>query len=184
MAGQVVWGRFERKLIEVGGARDVQRHLLVPGRRGRALRGLRRRALRQHDDLGADLHAIVEIGHVVIGETDAAARHLLADGGRVVGAVDAIFGAAEIHGARAMYLGGTEYRIHGTNDPTTIGKQVSSGCIRLTNDDVTDLYNRVQVGAKVIVLPQSAPAQTAQRAPTPSRNEQVSLNVTRSSNLY
>ena len=58
-------------------------------------------------------------------------------------------------GARAMYLGGTEYRIHGTNDPTTIGKQVSSGCIRLTNDDVIDLYNRVQVGTKVIVLPQA-----------------------------
>src|SRR5665811_1255629 len=60
-------------------------------------------------------------------------------------------------GARAMYLGGTVYRIHSTNDPTTIGKHVSSGCIRLTNDDVTDLYNRVQVGAKVIVLPQAAP---------------------------
>jgi lipoprotein-anchoring transpeptidase ErfK/SrfK len=83
-------------------------------------------------------------------------------------------------GARAMYLGGTEYRIHGTNDPTTIGKQVSSGCIRLTNDDVTDLYNRVQVGAKVIVLPQNAPAQTAQRAPA---NERVSSNAAPSS-LY
>jgi lipoprotein-anchoring transpeptidase ErfK/SrfK len=56
-------------------------------------------------------------------------------------------------GARAMYIGGTEYRIHGTNDPTTIGKQVSSGCIRLTNDNVIDLYNRVKIGAKVIVLP-------------------------------
>ena len=87
-------------------------------------------------------------------------------------------------GARAMYLGGTEYRIHGTNDPTTIGKQVSSGCIRLTNDDVIDLYNRVQVGAKVVVLPQSAPAQTAQRAPAHSKNDQVSLNVTRSPDLY
>jgi lipoprotein-anchoring transpeptidase ErfK/SrfK len=63
-------------------------------------------------------------------------------------------------GARAMYLGGTEYRIHGTNDPTTIGKQVSSGCIRLTNDDVINLYNRVQVGAKVIVLPQVQVAQS------------------------
>jgi len=57
-------------------------------------------------------------------------------------------------GARAMYIGGTEYRIHGTNDPTTIGKHVSSGCIRMTNDNVTDLYTRVQVGAKVVVLPQ------------------------------
>jgi len=56
-------------------------------------------------------------------------------------------------GARAMYLGSTEYRIHGTNDPTTIGKHVSSGCIRLTNEDVEDLYSRVQIGAKVIVLP-------------------------------
>ena len=56
-------------------------------------------------------------------------------------------------GARALYIAGTQFRIHGTNDPTTIGKHVSSGCIRLTNDDVIDLYNRVKVGAKVIVLP-------------------------------
>src|SRR3954463_5522729 len=56
-------------------------------------------------------------------------------------------------GARAMYLGGTVYRIHGTNAPDTIGKHVSSGCIRLTNDDVADLYSRVNVGTKVIVLP-------------------------------
>jgi hypothetical protein len=58
-------------------------------------------------------------------------------------------------GARAMYLGASQYRIHGTNDPTTIGKFVSSGCIRLTNEDVEDLFNRVQVGAKVIVLPKN-----------------------------
>jgi lipoprotein-anchoring transpeptidase ErfK/SrfK len=57
-------------------------------------------------------------------------------------------------GARAMYLGGTEYRIHGTNNPATIGHQVSSGCIRLTNEDVSDLYERVKVGTKVVVLPQ------------------------------
>ncbi|MDU6373936.1 MAG: L,D-transpeptidase [Bradyrhizobium sp.] len=56
-------------------------------------------------------------------------------------------------GARAMYLGGTIYRIHGTNQPATIGTHVSSGCIRLTNQDVIDLYARVNVGAKVIVLP-------------------------------
>jgi lipoprotein-anchoring transpeptidase ErfK/SrfK len=56
-------------------------------------------------------------------------------------------------GARAMYLGGTIYRIHGTNAPGTIGTQVSSGCIRLTNEDVADLYSRVNVGIKVIVLP-------------------------------
>jgi len=55
-------------------------------------------------------------------------------------------------GARAIYIGGTDYRIHGTNDPTSIGKYASSGCIRLINDDVIDLYNRVTLGAKVIVL--------------------------------
>jgi lipoprotein-anchoring transpeptidase ErfK/SrfK len=60
-------------------------------------------------------------------------------------------------GARAMYLGTSQYRIHGTNDPTTIGKFVSSGCIRLTNEDVVDLFNRVDVGAKVVVLPKRAP---------------------------
>ncbi|QIO31738.1 L,D-transpeptidase [Bradyrhizobium sp. 1(2017)] len=65
-------------------------------------------------------------------------------------------------GARAMYLGDTEYRIHGTNNPATIGKRVSSGCIRLTNDDVTDLYERVKVGAKVIVLPASAARRPSQ----------------------
>jgi lipoprotein-anchoring transpeptidase ErfK/SrfK len=56
-------------------------------------------------------------------------------------------------GARAMYLGGSVYRIHGTNDPSTIGHRVSSGCIRLTNEDVSDLYARVNVGTKVVVLP-------------------------------
>src|SRR6185295_7143442 len=60
-------------------------------------------------------------------------------------------------GARAMYLGTSQYRIHGTNDPTTIGKFVSSGCIRLTNEDVADLFSRVDVGTKVVVLPKSAP---------------------------
>src|SRR5262245_49765798 len=60
-------------------------------------------------------------------------------------------------GARAMYLGTSQYRIHGTNDPSTIGKFVSSGCIRLTNEDVTDLFSRVEVGAKVVVLPKNAP---------------------------
>lgn len=55
-------------------------------------------------------------------------------------------------GARAMYIGGTMYRIHGSNEPDTIGQAVSSGCIRMTNDDVTDLYARVSVGAKVVVL--------------------------------
>ena len=55
-------------------------------------------------------------------------------------------------GARAMYIGTSEYRIHGSNEPDTIGQAVSSGCIRMTNDDVTDLYERVKVGAKVVVL--------------------------------
>jgi lipoprotein-anchoring transpeptidase ErfK/SrfK len=54
-------------------------------------------------------------------------------------------------GARAMYLGNTVYRIHGTNAPETIGQAVSSGCFRLVNDDVSDLYDRVPVGTKVIV---------------------------------
>ena len=54
-------------------------------------------------------------------------------------------------GARALYLGSSEYRIHGSNEPDTIGQAVSSGCIRMTNDDVKDLYERVRVGAKVIV---------------------------------
>jgi lipoprotein-anchoring transpeptidase ErfK/SrfK len=79
-------------------------------------------------------------------------------------------------GARAMYLGETEYRIHGTNKPDTIGKRVSSGCIRLTNEDVVDLYDRVKIGAKVIVLPttvarrppQGAPGDAAFRLPDPA----------------
>ena len=54
-------------------------------------------------------------------------------------------------GARAMYLGNTVYRIHGTNAPETIGQAVSSGCFRLVNDDAADLYDRVNVGTKVIV---------------------------------
>lgn len=54
-------------------------------------------------------------------------------------------------GARAMYLGSTLYRIHGSNEPETIGQAVSSGCFRMVNDDVIDLYNRVQVGATVVV---------------------------------
>jgi lipoprotein-anchoring transpeptidase ErfK/SrfK len=55
-------------------------------------------------------------------------------------------------GARAMYLGSSLYRIHGSNEPETIGQAVSSGCFRMTNDDVIDLYERVKVGSKVIVL--------------------------------
>jgi lipoprotein-anchoring transpeptidase ErfK/SrfK len=79
-------------------------------------------------------------------------------------------------GARAMYLSGSVYRIHGTNAPETIGGRVSSGCIRMVNEDVIDLYSRVQVGTKVVVLPMSgaraatdAPVMptTARRAATP-----------------
>jgi hypothetical protein len=56
-----------------------------------------------------------------------------------------------------MYLGSSQYRIHGTNDPSTIGKFVSSGCIRLTNEDVADLFSRVDVGTRVVVLPKNSP---------------------------
>jgi lipoprotein-anchoring transpeptidase ErfK/SrfK len=59
-------------------------------------------------------------------------------------------------GARAIYLGNTVYRIHGTNMPDTIGQKVSSGCIRMLNVDVIDLYQRVSVGTKIVVLPSSA----------------------------
>ncbi len=77
-------------------------------------------------------------------------------------------------GARALYLGGTAYRIHGTNQPASIGHHVSSGCIRMTNDDVMDLYGRVSVGTKVIVLSNASqpatssirPARTAAAVPT------------------
>jgi lipoprotein-anchoring transpeptidase ErfK/SrfK len=55
-------------------------------------------------------------------------------------------------GARAMYIGGTLYRIHGSNEPDTIGQAVSSGCIRMLNDDVVDLYDRVKVGTRVVVV--------------------------------
>jgi lipoprotein-anchoring transpeptidase ErfK/SrfK len=68
-------------------------------------------------------------------------------------------------GARALYLGKTIYRIHGTNQPSTIGSFVSSGCIRLTNEDVLDLYTRVKVGARVVVLPGKPPAPTAAATP-------------------
>jgi len=71
-------------------------------------------------------------------------------------------------GARALYLGGTVYRIHGTNAPETIGGHVSSGCIRMLNEDVIDLYNRVQVGTKVVVLPDRPRTATGVAARRPS----------------
>jgi lipoprotein-anchoring transpeptidase ErfK/SrfK len=85
-------------------------------------------------------------------------------------------------GARAMYLGNTMYRIHGTNAPATIGTRVSSGCIRLTNENVEDLFNRVSIGAKVVVLPMSGhrPADVAhsQRpAPSPVLRQRVSATT-------
>ena len=55
-------------------------------------------------------------------------------------------------GARALYLGSSQYRIHGSNEPDTMGAAVSSGCIRMTNRDVVDLYSRAKVGTKVVVL--------------------------------
>jgi lipoprotein-anchoring transpeptidase ErfK/SrfK len=67
-------------------------------------------------------------------------------------------------GARALYLGKTVYRIHGTNQPSTIGTFVSSGCIRLTNVDIMDLYSRVKVGTRVVVMPGKPPA-TASATP-------------------
>jgi len=76
-------------------------------------------------------------------------------------------------GARAMYLGSTVYRIHGTNQPSTIGKFVSSGCIGMLNEDVSDLFDRVKVGTRVVVLPGGAPppsTATASAAPMPSPN--------------
>jgi lipoprotein-anchoring transpeptidase ErfK/SrfK len=67
-------------------------------------------------------------------------------------------------GARALYLGNTVYRIHGTNQPSTIGSFVSSGCIRLTNADIEDLYGRVTVGNRVVVLPGKQPPETTASA--------------------
>jgi lipoprotein-anchoring transpeptidase ErfK/SrfK len=74
-------------------------------------------------------------------------------------------------GARAMYLGNTVYRIHGTNQPSTIGKFVSSGCIGMLNDDVSDLFDRAKVGTRVVVWPGGPPpasTTTASAAPAPS----------------
>ena len=76
-------------------------------------------------------------------------------------------------GARAMYLGSTVYRIHGTNQPSTIGKFVSSGCIGMLNEDVSDLFDRVKVGTRVVVWPGNPPASTtttASAAPIPGPN--------------
>jgi lipoprotein-anchoring transpeptidase ErfK/SrfK len=71
-------------------------------------------------------------------------------------------------GARALYLGNTLYRTHGTNQPSTIGQTVSSGCIRLLNDDIEDLYSRVQPGTRVVVLPGKAPEHLVSTAAPPA----------------
>jgi lipoprotein-anchoring transpeptidase ErfK/SrfK len=72
-------------------------------------------------------------------------------------------------GARAMYLGATVYRIHGTNQPSTIGQFVSSGCIGMLNEDVTDLFDRAKVGTRVVVLPGGKPPLTASSQPAPGQ---------------
>jgi lipoprotein-anchoring transpeptidase ErfK/SrfK len=90
-------------------------------------------------------------------------------------------------GARAMYLGGTVYRIHGTNAPSTIGKQVSSGCIRMLNEDVIDLYARVNVGTKVVVLPMQPARPDAvarQDRPIHHATRSTVANVTRAHGIY
>ena len=84
-------------------------------------------------------------------------------------------------GARAMYIGGTIYRIHGTNATSSIGQNVSSGCIRMLNEDVVDLYSRVQVGTKVVVLP-AGPRGTAAYASAP--RPQPTLATSRISGVY
>ncbi len=72
-------------------------------------------------------------------------------------------------GARALYLGSTLYRIHGTNQPSTIGQTVSSGCVGMLNEDVEDLFSRVQVGTRVVVWPGNPPATVANAsAPAPA----------------
>ena len=83
-------------------------------------------------------------------------------------------GATNPLGARAMYLGNTIYRIHGTNAPSTIGSRVSSGCIRLVNDDVIDLASRVNVGTKVVVINSDVRAAVPAR---PMISAPVSLNI-------
>jgi lipoprotein-anchoring transpeptidase ErfK/SrfK len=72
-------------------------------------------------------------------------------------------------GARALYLGHTLYRIHGTNQPSTIGQFVSSGCIRLLNEDIEDLFDRVQVGTRVVVMPGKQPETVSSAAPVPGQ---------------
>ena len=86
-------------------------------------------------------------------------------------------------GARAMYIGGTAYRIHGTNAPSTIGHNVSSGCIRMLNEDVIDLYSRVNIGTKVVVLP-AGPRSAPVVASYEQRMPQATVVSNRTSRVY
>jgi lipoprotein-anchoring transpeptidase ErfK/SrfK len=87
-------------------------------------------------------------------------------------------------GARAIYLGNTMYRIHGTNNPETIGQNVSSGCIRLLNADVIDLYSRVSVGTKVIVLPNHGSVAMIAAPTVPAHFAVPQIHDPSASNIY
>jgi lipoprotein-anchoring transpeptidase ErfK/SrfK len=87
-------------------------------------------------------------------------------------------------GARAIYLGSTVYRIHGTNMPETIGHKVSSGCIRMLNADVIDLYSRVDVGTKVVVLPNNDYVATAAASVVSAHVVAPRSNDLHASNIY
>jgi lipoprotein-anchoring transpeptidase ErfK/SrfK len=87
-------------------------------------------------------------------------------------------------GARAIYLGSTVYRIHGTNAPTTIGTKVSSGCIRLTNADVSDLYSRVTVGTKIIVLTNQVEIAPTTTSPLPASQAAPRIADVRATGIY
>ncbi len=97
-------------------------------------------------------------------------------------------GASNPLGARAIYLGNTIYRIHGTNAPETIGRHVSSGCIRMVNDDVIDLYSRVNIGTKIVVMPDqqhqtSAPAVVGRPSRT-AKSDMTTASALRASTVY
>jgi len=87
-------------------------------------------------------------------------------------------------GARAIYLGSTVYRIHGTNAPETIGTKVSSGCIRMTNADVIDLYRRVTVGTKIIVLSNRDRVTRPIASPAPVRAAAPRIAALRATAIY
>jgi lipoprotein-anchoring transpeptidase ErfK/SrfK len=86
-------------------------------------------------------------------------------------------------GARALYLGNSIYRIHGTNQPSSIGQRVSSGCIRMLNEDVVDLYQRAQLGTKVVVLPDARRNRPAEPTIARARPAPLSLSSAGAFNL-